>query len=216
MTPHLRLVIGNKNYSSWSLRPWLALTEAGIEFEEIRIRLSQPTSPQEILQYSPSGRVPVLLDGTMTIWDSLAIVEYVAERFPQLHWWPAEPEARAIARSVSCEMHAGFQTLRQQMPMNCRERHPRQDLRPDLTADIQRILQIWQTCRQTFGQGDRFLFGAFCIADAMFAPVVSRFITYGVALDATSQAYVDAIWHLPAMQQWVAEATAEPEVIEDP
>lgn len=205
----LTLVIGSKNYSSWSLRPWLVLKQAGIEFSEICILLDTPTTRQEILRYSPAGRVPVLLHDTLTIWDSLAICEYLAELFPESRLWPEDQSVRAIARSISSEMHAGFQNLRQHMPMNCRARLPGTGREPGVQEDIDRISAIWRDCRQNLPSDGELLFGHFTIADAMFAPVVSRFITYDVKLDSTAAAYANAIWSLPAVQEWVAAAGSE-------
>jgi len=176
MSP-LTLVIGNKNYSSWSLRPWLAMKQAGLDFAEIRIPLDTPETHARILQYSSAGRVPVLIHNDLTIWDSLAIGEYLAEQFPG-RWLPEERRARAIARSVSAEMHSGFSDLRQHMPMDCRARLPGQGRASGVQSDIARITEIWNTCRQQFGAKGDFLFGQFTFADAMYAPVVSRFITY--------------------------------------
>jgi glutathione S-transferase len=208
----LTLVIGNKNYSSWSLRAWLAMKQAGLEFAEVRIPLDMPTTYQELRRYSPSGRVPVLKHGELTVWDSLAICEYIAEQFaPNL--WPEDPAVRALARSVSSEMHAGFVSLRENMPMNCRARLCILGFNPVMQADIDRITAIWRECRELFGTSGDLLFGHFTIADAMFAPVVSRFITYDVKLDAVSQAYIEAIWTLPAMQEWIAAANFELESI---
>lgn len=211
----LILVIGNKNYSSWSLRPWLAMKQAGLEFDEQRIALYTPTSPQEIRQYSRAGKVPILLDNGLTIWDSLAICEYLAEYYPTEYWWPQDKAARAVARSISAEMHSGFQALRQNMPMNCRAFLPGRGMAPGVQADIDRITTIWRDCRQNFGTGGEMLFGEFTIADAMFAPVVSRFTTYDVQLDPTSRAYAEAIWALPAMQEWATAAQTEIEVLAD-
>ena len=208
----LTLVIGNKNYSSWSLRPWLAMKQAGLAFAEIRISLDTPTTYQEIQRYSPSGRVPVLLDGNLTVWESLAICEYIAEHF-STHLWPQDKAAKAVARSISAEMHAGFPSLRENMPMDCRARLCLLGMNPRLQADIDRITTIWRECRKHFGASGDLLFGHFTIADAMFAPVVSRFITYDVKLDGVAQAYVEAIWSLPAMQEWVAAASNELESI---
>jgi glutathione S-transferase len=210
------LVIGNKNYSSWSLRPWLVLKQAGIEFEEIRIPLRMADSRNQILQYSPSGRVPVLIHNGLTVWESLAICEYIADLFPDRQLLPQDQQARAIARAVSSEMHAGFSALRTHMSMDCRSRYPGKGREPGVQDDIDRITALWRTTRQQFGAGGDFLFGHFTYADAMFAPVVSRFVTYEVALDAVSQAYADAIWALPAMQEWLTAAAGEPEVIEEP
>lgn len=208
----LTLIIGNKNYSSWSLRPWLAMKQAGIDFTEIRILLDTPTTYQEIRRYSPAGKVPILLHNQLTVWDSLAICEYVAECFaPAL--WPKDRIARAVARSVSAEMHSGFMNLRQSMPMDCRTRQCAIGINPALQADIDRIMGIWRDCRQRFGADGNFLFGQFTIADAMFAPAVSRFITYGVKLDPVAQAYVDTICELPTMQTWLKAASCEIESI---
>lgn len=209
----LTLVIGNKNYSSWSLRPWLAMKQFGLRFDEIRIPLYTADAPAQIRQYSPSGKVPVLLHGTQTVWDSLAICEYLAEEFSTLHWWPEDKTARAIARSISAQMHSGFQNLRENMPMNCRARLPGKGMTPEVQKDIDRIMAIWQECRHTFGINGNFLFGQFTIADAMFAPVVLRFVTYGVELDAVANAYAEVILALPALQKWLKDALSEPEAI---
>lgn len=209
----LTLVIGNKNYSSWSLRPWLAMKQGGVDFKEIRIPLDTPNTYQQIRRYSPSGRVPVLLDGDLPIWESCAICEYIAENFaPQL--WPKDAKARAIARSVSHEMHAGFMNLRMQMPMDCRGRYPGEGMKLEVQADIDRIMTLWRNCRQTYGASGPMLFGQFSIADAMFAPVVSRFITYEVKLEPISQEYAEAIWKLPAMQEWIDDADHELEELD--
>lgn len=208
----LTLVIGNKNYSSWSLRPWLAMKHFGLEFEEIRIPLYAPESGQEIQSYSPSGKVPVLLHEDVIVWDSLAICEYLAEQFPAIRW-PKDVRARAIARSISAEMHAGFQDLRQNLPMNCRARFPNEVRTPGVQNDIHRITAIWRDCRQTYGTNGPMLFGDFTLADAVYAPVVLRFRTYSVPLDDLCQEYVDAVLALPALQAWVKAAEQEPEVI---
>lgn len=211
----LTLIIGNKNYSSWSLRAWLMLKQAEIEFEEIRIPLDTPETADRLQQYSPSVKVPVLQAGDLTIWESIAIGEYVAELAPDRQLLPADPAIRAIVRSVSAEMHAGFVSLRQQMPMDCRSRYPRREITPAVQRDIDRIITIWRNCRQQYGSSGDFLFGQFTLADAMYAPVVSRFITYEVALEPIAQAYADAIWSLPAMQEWVNAAAIEPETLSE-
>jgi glutathione S-transferase len=204
----LILVLGNKNYSSWSLRPWLVLKHVGVPFEEKVIPLDQPQTGAEIARFSPSGRVPVLLDGETRVWDSLAIAEYLNERFPQAQLWPADATARAAARAVSAEMHSGFTALREAMPMKFNESlHVEQT--PPVQKDIQRIKAVWAECRERFGKGGPFLFGAYSIADAMYGPVVSRFQTYGVALDGPAGAYAQHVWKLPAMQEWLAGARAE-------
>ncbi len=209
------LVIGNKNYSSWSLRPWLLMRQAGIAFDEVRIPLRKPDTVARIREHTPAGRVPVLHAGDLTIWDSLAIAEYLAERHPEAALWPADVGARAHARAVSAEMHSGFQALRNHMPMHCRASFPGVGRTPEVLADIARIIESWRDCRTRFGAGGPFLFGTFSIADAMYAPVVLRFKTYAVDLDAVCRGYLDAILALPAMRQWLAEAEAETEVIPD-
>jgi glutathione S-transferase len=197
------LVIGNKNYSSWSLRPWLAMKVLGIPFEEKRVPLYGPESKRELLRYSPAGKVPCLVDGELRVWDSLAILEYLAERHAGL--WPAEATLRVRARSVSAEMHSGFPSLRQHMSMNVRKRHPGKGRTPEVLAEIARVIGIWSECRGPF------LFGPFCAADAMYAPVVLRFRTYEVELPAACRAYADAVLALPALQEWMRDAGRETE-----
>jgi glutathione S-transferase len=210
----LTLVIANKNYSSWSLRPWLAMRQAGIPFTEILLSLSEtPEAKAAFQKYSPSRRVPVLIDGDLTLWESIAICEYVAELFPEAQLWPGEPQARAVARAVSAEMHAGFVALRQNMPMDIRGHYPGQGLTPAVAQDIARVTTIWQECRATYGAGGEFLFGYFTIADAMFAPVVTRFATYGVKVDEISRTYMETILRLEAMSAWSAAAQGEIEVV---
>jgi glutathione S-transferase len=208
----MRLLIGNKNYSSWSLRPWLALTEFAIPFEEERIPLFVPGYKERILAASPAGKVPVLIDGEVVVWDSLAIGEYLAEKHRQLDVWPRDPAARALARCVSAEMHAGFQSLRAGMPMNIRRNVGPSARTPELETDIARVLALWGDCLRR--SGGPFLFGAFSYADAMYAPIVTRFTTYGVALDGAAADYAQRIWSLRGMQAWKAAAIAEAEVIE--
>jgi glutathione S-transferase len=206
------LVVGNKNYSSWSLRPWLAMRQAGIAFDEVVIPLYRADSRAALLRHSPAGKVPALKDGSRTVWDSLAIMEYLAESFPAAGLWPNDAAARALARSISADMHAGFLALRTAMPMNLREHLPGRE-RGGAAADIERVTAIWRDCRRRFGDGGPFLFGAFSIADAMYAPVATRFRTYGVELDRTCQAYADAVLALPAFLEWQAAAREEPWVI---
>lgn len=209
----LRLVIGNKNYSSWSLRPWLALTQFGIPFHEERVALFVPGYKERIFAASPAGKVPVLIDGGVAVWDSLAIGEYLAEKFPDRAVWPRDAAARTLARCVSAEMHSGFPNLRSHLPMNVRKRAPGRARTPEVDADIARIVAIWTQCLTQ--SGGPFLFGDFGYVDAMYAPVVTRFTTYGVSLDGAASAYANAIWAMPAMQAWKAAAVAETEVIED-
>jgi glutathione S-transferase len=210
----MTLVIGNKNYSSWSLRAWLALKQAGLEFDEILIPLDEPGFKAEILKHSPSGRVPALTHGDVRIWDSLAIAEYAADLAPEAKLWPEDLAARALARAVSCEMHSGFSALRTHMPMNIRSRFPEEGRKPGVREDIDRMRSIWRICRSRYGAGGPFLFGRFSVADAMFAPVVTRFRTFAVELGEEEQAYADAIWALDAMRAWSEAATHEPMVID--
>ncbi|WP_235830174.1 glutathione S-transferase family protein [Algihabitans albus] len=205
----MTLVIGNRNYSSWSMRAALVLAMTPAQAKEILIPLDQPETRSQLLAHSPSGLVPVLLHGELLVWDSLAIAEYLHEIFPAAGLWPAERQARAFARAVSAEMHSGFATLRQEMSMDIRASKPRTPSRA-CQADIDRIAQIWQECRVGFGDGGPFLFGRPSIADCIYAPVASRFRTYGVPLDATCQAYVEALFAWPPMQVWVEAAKIEP------
>ena len=197
------LVVGNKNYSSWSLRAWLAMKVLGLPFEEKRIPLYVPGAREEILRYSPAGKVPCLIDGELRVWDSLAILEYLAEKYPRL--WPAEAAQRAVARSISAEMHSGFPNLRAPMSMNVRKRYPGKGRTPEVEREIERVIAIWSALRGPF------LFGEFGAADAMYAPVVLRFRTYEVALPAACRAYSEAILALPAMKEWIAAAEREAE-----
>lgn len=201
------LVIADKNFSSWSLRPWLVLKQADLPFREIGIRLRRPDTPAEIRRYSPSGRVPCLIDGHLVVWDSLAICETLAEQFPAL--WPDDPLLRAEARAISAEMHSGFTGLRQHLPMDIATYDPARGQAPEAAADIARIVALWESCRSRFAARGSFLFGAFSIADAMYAPVVWRFVSYGVALPPAAADWRDTLLALPAMQEWRAGALAE-------
>jgi glutathione S-transferase len=212
----LSIVVGNKNYSSWSLRAWLVLKQTGAPFEEIVVPLDRPETKAKLRAHSPSERVPVLKHGGETVWESLAIAEYLAELFPASKLWPSHPTARAIARAVSNEIHAGFVALRTHMPMDVRGRYPGKGRGHGVDEDIERITDLWRGCRNRFGSDGDYLFGSFTIADAMYAPVVSRFITYDVALDHTGVAYRDAVWRSPAMQEWAKSADDEPWTIEQP
>jgi glutathione S-transferase len=207
----LKLIIGNKNYSSWSLRPWIAMKVANIAFDETLIPLYQPGSIEEMLKYAPSGKVPILIDGDVTVWESLAILEYLADRFPQAKLWPADLAARAHARAIASEMHAGFAPLRQHCPMNMRrENRPRAGGLPaEVQDNIKRIDALWSNARARFGKDGPFLFGAFGAADAMYAPVVSRFVSYGIAVSPTAKAYIEAVTALPAWAEWKAAGIAE-------
>jgi glutathione S-transferase len=204
----MKIVIGNKKYSSWSLRPWLALKIVGQPFEETVIPLDVPDTAENIRRYSPSGRVPALVDGTLTVWDSLAICEYLNEKFPQAGLWPAGPGERAQARSVSAEMHSGFMNLRNDCSMRILEERPVGKLRPETQTEVDRIVEIWERCLQA--SGGPFLFGQKpCIADCFFAPVVSRFRTYQIAAPDRARGYLDAVWAWPALQGWVEDARNE-------
>lgn len=208
----LKLVIGNKNYSSWSMRPWVAMTAFNIPFQEIRILLDHADTSAQITHYSASGRVPVLISGEIEIWDSLAICEYLAEQFPEKKMWPEDVSARALARSICAEMHAGFPGLRSAMCMNIRASLPGKGRTMEAQADIGRISEIWESCFALSGCDD-FLFGDFSIADAYFSPVVMRFITYDVVLAPVLNAYVERVAAHPAVAQWIKGALAESEHI---
>jgi len=208
----LKLVIGNKNYSSWSMRAWVAMTAFNIPFQEVRILLDRPDTATQIAHYSAAGRVPVLLAGDAVIWDSLAICEYLAEQFPEKRMWPDDVAARAEARSICAEMHCGFTGVRSAMWMNIKARFPGRGRTVAAQADIGRISEIWEDCLATAGP-DGFLFGDFSIADAYFAPVVMRFLTYDVALGPALDAYVTRVAAHPAVAQWTNGALAETEAI---
>jgi glutathione S-transferase len=207
----LTLVIGNKNYSSWSFRPWIAMKAAGILFEERVIPLYEPGSREQVLRYSPAGKVPILLDGDTAIWETTAILEYVAERFPKAELWPRETSARAHARSVAAEMHAGFQALRKACPMNMWLPPKARPQAEEVIENVRRINAIWWDCLQRYG--GPFLFGAFGAADAMYAPVVSRFHSYGILVSPKCHAYMDAVMALPAWREWEDAAMKEPWVM---
>ena len=212
----LTLVIGNKNYSSWSMRAWVLLRQLGIDFEERRLRFDSDEWDAGIGRWSPSGLVPVLWRGEVAVWDTLAIAETVAEWFPDRGVWPADPVARAFARAASAEMHSGFRNLRARMPMNIRGSHPGKGMTPEVRADIARIERLWAEARRRFGAGGDFLFGRFSAADAMFAPVVMRFATYGVAGSPVARRYGEAVQAAPAVRAWCEAARAETEwVAED-
>jgi glutathione S-transferase len=208
------LVIGNKVYSSWSLRPWLLMKHAGIDFQEVRIPLYGPDSKARIEAYSKAGKVPILLDGTLRVWDSLAICETIAERAPERAGWPRDPAARALARSVSAELHSGFVALRSELCFNARE--DRTGVAPSeaARAEIARVVSIFEECRGRYGSGGPWLFGAFSPADAMWAPVALRFLTYGIELVPVAAAYAAAVRAHPAVEEWIRDARSEREVLE--
>lgn len=204
----LTLVIGNKNYSSWSLRPWLALAHNKIPFDEVVIPIASSETAEQIRKYSPAGKVPVLLDGDATVWESIAILAHLGERFPEVKLWPEEHAARAHARAIACEMHSGFSALRHDCPMNLRRKKKRA-LTPQAAADVRRITELWRDARSRFGADGDFLFGDFSAADCMYAPVATRIVSYEIDVDPVSAAYIDAIYRLPVFQEWRKAAVAE-------
>jgi glutathione S-transferase len=209
----LKLVIANKNYSSWSMRPWVLLTQADIPFAEVQLKFGDDGTVSGIKDLSPTGQVPVLWIDREPVWDSLAICEAIAELFPQKMLWPSDATARRFARSISAEMHSGFRDLRKNMPMNIRSAHPGKGRNPGVDKDIARIISIWESCRARFGAGGELLFGSFTCADAMFAPVATRFETYAVELPPVARRYADALIGLPSVQRWRAGALAETEFV---
>jgi len=209
----LRLIIGNKNYSSWSFRPWLAMKAAGIAFEETLIPLNAPDFKARLKAVSGAGKVPVLIDGDTHVWESLAILEYLAEKFPAAGLWPRDAQARAHARAIASEMHAGFQALRRDLPMNMWRPVKARPLDTAAGTDAARIDEIWTECRTRFGAGGPYLYGAFGAADAMYAPVVSRFHTYRVEVGAGAREYMNAIMAMPAWIEWREAARREPWVL---
>jgi glutathione S-transferase len=205
----LTLVVGSKTFSSWSLRPWILLKQANIPFKEVVIALNQVSTREQIRKFSPSGRIPVLLHGDVRVWDSLAISEYLHEIFPERELWPRKAEDRALARSVSAEMHSGFPAMRQQLSMNVTKRLPTPALSDDTQSDLKRVFDIWNECLSR--SGGPFLFGNFTIADAMYAPVTTRMTTYSIPLTGAIEKYVETMAALPAMQEWVRAAHTESE-----
>lgn len=208
------LIIGNKNYSSWSLRPWIWMKQVGIEFDEKRVALFTEDMDEQLAPYFSNSKVPVLQNNDLTVWDSLAILEYLADKHPERHGWPDDRKARAVARSISAEMHSSFPDLRSQLPMNCRKHFDGFTISPEVENDIERIRGIWKYCRQEYGQSGPWLFGDFSIADAMFAPVVLRFKGYDVPLENTAHDYVETMYHNPFITEWITAGCAESEVIE--
>ena len=200
---------GNKNYSSWSMRGWLALKLAGADFEEVAFHLGEPGVRRKIGRHSPTGKVPALGHGELVIWDSMAIAEYLAERFPRARMWPEQSRERALARSISAEMHSGFPALRASMPFNVRRSSPGKGRAPGVQEEIDRITRIWRDCRAQCMNEGRYLFGRWCLADVAYAPVVSRFRTYRVEVDELSRSYCDAVREQEHVRQWTADATAE-------
>ncbi len=210
-----KLVLANKAYSSWSLRPWILLAQFKIQFEEIVIPMGEPQTTEEMLKYAPTGKCPSLHDGRIAVWESLAIIEYVAELYPEKAIWPRGKAARAHARSLANEMHAGFLPLRQACPTNFRRAPKEIALSDAVKADIARIEAAWAHARATYGKAGPFLFGRFSAADAMFAPVVNRFHAYAIPVAPVTRGYMDAVMALPAWKAWIADGQAEPWRIED-
>ncbi len=209
------LIIGNKNYSSWSLRPWILMKQAKIPFEEILIPLFQDAHKEKILKYSPAGKVPTLIHGKITVWESLAICEYLSDIFPEKNFWPKDKEKRAWARAIANEMHAGFQALRSNCPMDARAMGKKPKATPpDFFQNIERIKTIWEGCRRAHKKGGEFLFGNFTIADAMYAPIVFRFNSYGMETSDEAKEYFETMLHLPAMQEWLDAGKKEPWTID--
>jgi glutathione S-transferase len=214
--PALKLVVGNKNYSSWSMRPWVLARQAGIAFEEVLLKFDEKgdgVSVAGIDPYSPTRKVPVLLIDGEPVWDSLAICETLAEMHPEKQLWPAAADARRVARSICAEMHSGFQGMRGAMPMNIRASYPGKGHNPKSQKDIERIIEIWASCRSRFGRGGEFLFGGFGVADAFYAPVATRFRTYAVSLPPAAQAYADTLLASAAVREWMDAGRRETEFV---
>lgn len=211
----LTLVIGNQNYSSWSLRPWLFLVHHAIPFKIKKVSLFTDSMERDLAVHFSDNKVPILIDDDLEVWDSLAILEYLVERFPETRGWPEERSARAVARSVCAEMHSGFFGMRGELPMNCRRRFPGFEPGPEAQRDIDRVLGLWRFCRERYGASGPWLFGEFSAADCMYAPVVMRLLSYEIPLDAVSSVYARTLFESPAMQQWVKAGAGEAEVIDE-
>jgi glutathione S-transferase len=209
----MKIILGNKKYSSWSLRPWIAMKQIGLTFDEVVIPMNMPNTRAEMLSHSPTGLVPTLIDGDITIFETIAILEYLNDKFPDAKLWPKDIAARAHARAISAEMHAGFGALRRDCPMNICRPVKKHIVSPDAAKHAERIDALWVDARKRFGKGGDFLFGHFSNADAMFAPVVNRFHVYDLPRSKTSQAYMNAIMALPAWKEWEKAARAETWVI---
>ncbi len=209
----MKLIIANKTYSSWSMRPWLVLKHFGIAFDEVLIpfgaTFDDPNWKAVVSQYTPAGKVPALVDGDVRVWETLAMIEYVAELYPQLAIWPKDPAARAMARAISSEMHAGFGALRNACPMNLGKKHFAKERGKSIADNVERVCELWKTAHGTFGAGGQFLFGEFSAADAMYAPLATRLVTYSISVDVESQKYIDAIYALPAFVDWQKAALNE-------
>ncbi len=211
----LTLVIGNKNYSSWSLRPWVLMKHHQISFNEKWVALFTDTTDEELAQYNSNFKVPVLQDGDLVIWDTLSILEYISEQYLNSHGWPREVHARAIARSVSAEMHSSFLNLRNELPMNCRKKFRNIKLTADASREVERVKSLWRSCRSQFGSEGEWLFGTYSIADAMFAPIALRFAGYDIPLGGIEKTYVQSVLQQPCIIEWIEAGKAEKEIIEE-
>lgn len=207
------LIIGNKAYSSWSLRPWLVLRQLDVAFTETRVPLYVHNYKEELLKHAPSGKVPILKHGDVTVWDSLSICEYLAECFPDAGLWPEDAALRALARSLSAEMHSGFNGIRGAMPFNCRALGRRVPITTEIQRELGRVMSLWRDCRTRHGKDGPWLFGRFSIVDAMYVPVALRFLTYSVPLDPFCQSYAETVFHHPAVREWIDAAKQESEVM---
>ncbi len=212
---HLELVIGNKNYSSWSLRPWIFLQQSGIRFSEKIIFLSTDTTNEELSGYNSGFKVPILIDNDLQVWDSLSIMEYVSEKYLQSGGWPVDPKARAIARSMSAEMHSSFNSVRNEIPMNCRKSFDNFEISNEAESEVKRITDLWEMARTQFGGDQQWLFGKYSIADAMFAPIVLRFHGYNIALPDIAKEYVQSVLSQPGIIQWIEAGCQETAIIDD-
>lgn len=210
----LTLIIGNKNYSSWSLRPWVFMRHHQIAFEEKRVALFTDTTADELSEYGSDDKVPILKDGDLIVWDSLSILEYISEKYPDSHGWPRDAGSRAVARSISAEMHSSFANVRHELPMNCRKKFANIQLSPKAEREIDRIKTLWRKCRTEFGKEGEWLFGQYSIADAMFAPVALRFEGYSIPLEGVENAYVQSVLQHPAIIEWIEAGKREKEVID--
>jgi len=213
--PNLTLIIGNKNYSSWSLRPWIFLKQSQIEFAEKRVALFTETTNQELSEYNSDFKVPILKDGSLLVWDSLAILEYVSEKYLDSGGWPQDSNARAVARSISCEMHSSFSNVRNEMPMNCRKKFQKIELSSAALKEIDRIKDLWRQCRSQFGANGEWLFGDYTIADAMYAPIALRFYGYSIPLTGVEETYIQSVLRQPGIIDWIEAGKAETEILEE-
>ncbi len=211
----LTLVIGNKNYSSWSLRPWVFMKHHHINFNEKWVALLTDTTDKELAQYNSNFKVPILQDGDLVIWDTLSILEYISEQYLNSGGWPREVHARAIARSVSAEMHSSFLNLRNELPMNCRKKFQNIKLTPDTLREVERVKSLWRSCRSQFSNAGEWLFGTYSIADAMYAPIALRFAGYDIPLDDIEKTYVQSVLQQPCIIEWIEAGKAEKEIIEE-